>query len=724
MTDRRQRTLCGGTVPTEGARAEDFDYEAAFARNVGWVTAGELQRLRGCRIAIPGMGGVGGYHLLTMTRMGVGAFHVADPDVFELVNFNRQAGASLRTVGQPKVEVMRRMALDINPELDIVAFPEGIDSSNLDAFLDGVDLVLDSLDISALDVRFELLARCAERRIPVVSAGPLGMTTAYLVFLPGGMPASEYYGLDTDDPVELFVRFLTCTAPAGLHVPALVDPSTVDLAARQGPSTPMGCMLCAGAAGVEAVKILLGRGPVQAVPWYHQFDPYHGRWVCKRLPGGYRNPIQRVRRAAVRRMVERAARSAGGAEAATTGAASHRHRAVPRPRFELLEQVLEEARWAPSGANGQPWRFELLAEERVRVRLSPVVGDCYDAFGEATLLAGGGLLEAIALAASRRGRRMQWEVTGGYPSQGVTLSVRLQEDDSVAPDLLARFLRVRSVDRRPYEARPLRPETLGRLERVLGDDVTARWFLTPSERWRVAGLVAAAERLRNRLPEIYEVHRKVVDVEASRSPERVPLAALGLDPVTERVVAGILRDEALWRAMVSTPGAIEPAVAMMGWRPVMASGAVVLLGVPSDVDGSDRVRALLRAGRAFLRLWLTATAEGLALQPFFAPIAFSWYAAEGAAFSSEPWARHEADRVRARLERLWPSQPVRRIVMAARIGRPPPRPPRGRSVRLPLEALIVPGTPEGASTHLSGQSQSLPRRHRGRHRHGASDCNR
>ena len=78
---------------------EAFSYGQAFSRNIGWVTREEQQTLRRKTVAIAGMGGVGGSHLLTLTRLGVGRFHIADLDTFELANFNRQAGAMLSTTG-------------------------------------------------------------------------------------------------------------------------------------------------------------------------------------------------------------------------------------------------------------------------------------------------------------------------------------------------------------------------------------------------------------------------------------------------------------------------------------------------------------------------------------------------------------------------------------------------------------------------------------------------
>ena len=90
-----------------GGRDSTFDSARAFSRNVGWITEDEARVLTAKRVAIAGMGGVGGHHLLTLARLGIGAFTIADFDVFEVENFNRQAGAMLSTVGREKARVMR-----------------------------------------------------------------------------------------------------------------------------------------------------------------------------------------------------------------------------------------------------------------------------------------------------------------------------------------------------------------------------------------------------------------------------------------------------------------------------------------------------------------------------------------------------------------------------------------------------------------------------------------
>lgn len=269
-----------------------FDYDNAFARNLGWVTEREQRSLRDKRVAIAGMGGVGGVHLLTLARLGIGAFNISDFDTFDVVNFNRQAGAMVSSLGRPKVDVLAEMALDINPDLDIRRFPHGVSAENLDDFLAGVDLYVDGLDFFSFAARSATFAACHRSGIPAITAAPLGMGTAMLMFLPDGMSFEEYFRLDGCDEEEMAIRFLLGLSPGMLQRGYLVDPSRVDLAERRGPSTIAACQLCAGVIATEALKILLGRGDLCAAPRGYQFDAYRHSFIKTWRPGGNRNPIQ------------------------------------------------------------------------------------------------------------------------------------------------------------------------------------------------------------------------------------------------------------------------------------------------------------------------------------------------------------------------------------------------------------------------------------------------
>jgi molybdopterin/thiamine biosynthesis adenylyltransferase len=280
-----------------------FDYTQAFSRNIGWVTEEEQQVLRGKRIAIAGLGGVGGSHLLTLTRLGIGHFHISDLDHFEVGNFNRQAGAFMSTVGQPKVDVLARMARDINPELELKTFENGVNDANLDAFLEGVDLYVDSLDFFEIDIRRKVFAACAQRGIPAITAGPIGMGVALLNFLPGKMSFEQYFRMEGKSREDQLLSFMVGLTPAMLQLGYLVDKSRADFNTQRAPSTPMGCELCAGVAATNSLKILLGRGKVICAPRGLHFDAYRNKTRRTWRPFGNNNPIQRLALGIARRVV-------------------------------------------------------------------------------------------------------------------------------------------------------------------------------------------------------------------------------------------------------------------------------------------------------------------------------------------------------------------------------------------------------------------------------------
>lgn len=280
-----------------------YSYDEAFSRNIGWVTETEQAVLRQKRVAIAGMGGVGGLHLLTLSRLGIGKFSIADPDSFEIANFNRQAGAALSTLGQSKVDVMAQRARDINPELDIRVIRDYIGPSNLDAFFADVDLYVDGLDFFAFAARQATFRACAERGIPAITVAPLGMGAALLNFMPDQMTFDQYFRWGDLPDEEKALRFLLGLSPARLHMSYLVDPSRIDLANQRGPSTGMATHLCAGIAATEALKILLGRGKVLAAPWGIHFDAYTNRLIRTWRPGGNANPLQRLLIAIARRLL-------------------------------------------------------------------------------------------------------------------------------------------------------------------------------------------------------------------------------------------------------------------------------------------------------------------------------------------------------------------------------------------------------------------------------------
>ena len=271
-----------------------FDYDRAFSRNIGWTTQVEQARLKGSRIAIAGLGGVGGAHLLTLARLGIANFNIADFDDFDIHNMNRQAGAFMPFMGQSKMDTMARMAQDINPEIDLRLFNQGVSPENVDEFLRDVDVYVDGLDFFVLPARRMMFAKCREKGIPALTAAPLGMGVAFLYFSPSGMSFEDYFKVEGHESQEQYARFIAGLSPAMMQRDYLVAPQAVNFSEKRGPSTIMACDLCAGVMGTSVLKILLGRGTLKAAPWGMHFDAYHQKFKLTWRPFGNSNPLQQL----------------------------------------------------------------------------------------------------------------------------------------------------------------------------------------------------------------------------------------------------------------------------------------------------------------------------------------------------------------------------------------------------------------------------------------------
>ncbi len=296
-----------GNTP-ETPRQDTWSYEQAFARNLGLVNPQEQEKLRTSRIAIAGMGGIGGIDLVTLARLGVGRFTIADPETFEIPNTNRQFGAMRSTMGQSKAKVMAEFVRDINPEIDVRVVPDPIGPDNVADFLRGADLFIDAIDVFEMTARRLLFREAAAQGIYAITGGPVGFSGIWIVFAPDGMTFDRYFDLTDDmDALDNLVAFGVGVAPKATQR-SYMDLSRLDINSRAAPSCSSACHLAAGAIACEAVKILLKKGVVRPAPYYCQFDPFVGRFARGRLWGGNRHPVQRIKRWLLRKFLEKISR--------------------------------------------------------------------------------------------------------------------------------------------------------------------------------------------------------------------------------------------------------------------------------------------------------------------------------------------------------------------------------------------------------------------------------
>ena len=604
---------------------EAFDYRTAFSRNIGWVTDAEQAVLRRKRVAIAGLGGVGGFHLLTLVRLGVGAFTLAEFDTFDLTNFNRQAGAGLSTVGRRKLDVLVGMARDINPELEIRTVPEGVTAANVDEFLDGADLYVDGLDFFALEARRTTFAACARLQVPATTAAPIGMGVALLNFLPAGMTFEQYFRLEGQPEPEQAVRLLAGVSPLMLHRGYLVDRSRVDFTARRGPSTAMACQLCAGVAATEALKILLRRGKLLAAPWGMQFDAYRNKMVTTWRPLGNRNPIQRLVLAVARRQYRGAAAGSSSSHGVTADRVANHPRSLDAPNPVVpvaraqLESIVEAGILAPSADNHHVVRFKLrdtgvqlwAAEEFARAPFHRrVLG----------LIALGAVAENMSVRARALGLepRIDWFP---QPSEKQLLGVlEIVANTTEQEDLDAALTR-RHTNRRFFRGPPMTAREKEGLETEVAATPGARllWLDDRDTRRRALQLIRIAERERFRDRHLHEELFSGIRFDVgwhSAAPEGLAPGSLEVEAPLRRAFA-TLRSWPVMRVL-NRVGAHWLLGIRAGDLPCRLAPHVALLATTLDLEPGA-----LAVGRAFERVWLRATITGHALQPLAASALFA-----------------------------------------------------------------------------------------------------
>lgn len=283
---------------------ESYFYENAFLRNLGLLSETQQDQLKNTTIAIAGLGGVGGIYASTFARLGIGNFRIADMDTFDVINLNRQAGATSETIGKPKVEAIKDMIKGINPFATVTVFPNGIDQGNIHDFLRGADIVLDGIDFFSMSARRLLFQESRKVSLFVFTAAPVGFGSSMIVFDPHGMSFDEYFDLNDNQTLdEQLFRFGIGVTPT-LIQKKYFRPQAIDWKTQQAPSLVTGTLLCANLISCEVLKVLFGE-KIYPAPHSVHFDPYVKVLKKVWVPWGNKNPWQKLKRIIVVWMVQK-----------------------------------------------------------------------------------------------------------------------------------------------------------------------------------------------------------------------------------------------------------------------------------------------------------------------------------------------------------------------------------------------------------------------------------
>ncbi len=157
--------------------------EERYIRNLGALTEKECTLLRTKTVFVAGCGGLGGYLIEMLLRLGVGTIRAADGDAFEASNLNRQLLSSPQALGHSKAEAAAARAALVNPDVHFVPTPEFLTEENAAELIRGCDAVLDALD--NIQARRILARACAEEGIPMIHGAICGWSAQAAVVMPG-----------------------------------------------------------------------------------------------------------------------------------------------------------------------------------------------------------------------------------------------------------------------------------------------------------------------------------------------------------------------------------------------------------------------------------------------------------------------------------------------------------------------------------------------------------
>ena len=352
---------------------------------------------------------------------------------------------------------------------------------------------------------------------------------------------------------------------------------------------------------------------------------------------------------------------------------------------DTLIQILDLARWAPSGDNTQPWRFEIVSDNHIAIygfdTRDHVI---YDFEGHPSQMAHGALLETLRIAASGFQISTEWQVRQGCPENAPVYDVLLTLTPDLVTDPLQPYIEKRVVQRRPMRTTPLSKLQHDSLANAVGSNYLVQFFETPRDRLRVAGLLWDNAYIRLTCPEAFPVHRDIIEWGVRFSDDRLPEQAIGVDPLTAKLMKWVMRS---WERVDFfnryLMGTIAPRI-QLDFVPAMACAAHLLL---KPKKAPESLRDYVEAGIAMQRLWLTATALGLHLQPEMTPVIFRWYARANRGVSATSGINQKVELLAADFEVLVKASKDQDFSFFCRVGKS--MPPKSRSLRKSLNQLLV-----------------------------------
>jgi molybdopterin/thiamine biosynthesis adenylyltransferase len=625
-------------------------------RNRNKLTTAEQARLGELRVGVIGLS-VGHAIAHALALEGIcGHLRLADFDHLELSNLNR-IPATVLDLGLNKAVIVSRRIAELDPYLEVELIPEGLEDGNLDAFVAGLDILVEECD--SLDVKALVREAARARRVPVLmetsDRGLLDVERFDLepdrpIFhgLLGDVDAAELRGLSTHDKVPHVLRILE---PDHLSSRMAASMAEIDETLTTWPQLAGDVLL--GAASIATAVRAIGRG-----------DP---------LPSGRA-------RVDLDRTVRSVAEPPSPFEVPT---APTSHPSTLPPTDPLLA-VAEAAALAPSGGNAQPWRLAPTSSG-LDIHLDPSRTSSMDVAFRGSYVAIGAATLNARIAAAAHGFSVAVHHFPDGTEESVVSRIELTECDAgPRMERLYSLVRARSTNRHPGDGRPIDRTVVDDLRDAVGAEGGRLHLLTDRrDLTEYAELLADSDRLRFLTPHLHEEMMGEL---------RWP----GLDDLHDGIDVRTLEldDSDLAKLAVARRSDVMAQLAAWGGgralgdtsrERVPTSSAVAVITV-NDAHPASYVRG----GSAVQRLWLEAMDKGLSVQPVSPVSVFALDDRELEELVPPPNSRR-LRAVTAGIRGLFGLSEDEVVALFVRISHSPP--PSLRSERFPLDGTLRPGTP-------------------------------
>lgn len=646
--------------------------EVRTSRNRNKITAAEQARLGALTVGVAGLS-VGQATAVTLALEGIGGrFRLADFDTLNLSNMNRLR-AGVHAIGVNKAILTAREIFEIDPYAEVALFPDGVREETLDVFVGGLDLLFEECDDLRMKLRLREKAR--ERGVPVLmETSDRGLfdlerfdqEPARPLFhgLVGALDAAALDGLTTRQKVPVVLKIIGARTMSRRMAASLLD---IEASIKSWPQLASAVAL-GGAINADAARrVVLGE-----LHGSGRFFVDLGELVADGMQASTEPAPSEATAAPSPPSPAPAAAPALPPLVAVV-------RRAPLPSPEEVRALVAYAAQAPSGGNCQPWRFVWRGGALDCVHEVERSRSLLDFGHRAAYLAFGAAVENLALAARQVGLGVEVEPWPDAGDDTLVCRARFVPGD-VGEAELARQIGPRATNRRLGTRVPLAEQDVRALIEAAGD-ANLQLLESDDELAEIAQLLGRGDRLRFLSR---QMHHEMMG-ELRFSPEEARRTRDGLDLDTLELDA---TDRAGMQLLSSWP-VMEMAARIGGGagletsahKAIAASSAVGLL----TIEGRG-ARDFFAGGRALERLWLAATARGLAFQPMTVLIYLFARVDSGGGEGLAPHEIKELNNLRTRYRALFDVPDSHVELMLFRIGRAAP--PSARSLRRPVDDIL------------------------------------